>query len=146
MSVAGCTTVPSGPVPDPDPAHRSSAPVPEVTAPVVPAPAAVPSGTAVLVRTGAGHPEERRPGAVPGRGVEPGHRAAPAAPPRASAPAASARAARHPHPPSRPHGRRPAPRPRPAPRTPATGMRDLCRRADGVAAPDIVRLCHDTFG
>ncbi|MDN3262111.1 hypothetical protein QWJ26_20305, partial [Streptomyces sp. CSDS2] len=41
---------------------------------------------------------------------------------------------------------RPAPRPRTASHPPAVVMRDLCRRADGVAAPEIVRLCRETYG
>ncbi|WP_245231998.1 hypothetical protein [Streptomyces lavenduligriseus] len=67
--------------------------------------------------------------------------APPAAPrPPPAAPAPQPRAKR------RPPVRHQAPRPRTASRPPAAVMRDLCRRADGVAAPEIVRLCRETYG
>ncbi|MET8563692.1 hypothetical protein ABZV75_25060 [Streptomyces flaveolus] len=137
VTVAGCTTVSSGPPPETARPRRSLVADTAVRPSVVQEPVAVPSGYAALVRTGHGPRSSagprRRPGPVP------------AAPPRAVAPAAPP--VRHPRPERRTPVRRPVRRPRPAFRPPAAvRMRDLCRQAEGVTTPEIARLCHDTFG
>ncbi|MFF5327928.1 hypothetical protein [Streptomyces rubradiris] len=139
VSVAGCTTV--DPAPHPGAAGSRRALPPDAAArPSVPrTPASEPAAGAALVRTGDGPPG--RPGpAARTRGPVSGGGPAPAVPRTApAAPAPQPRAKRRP-----PAG--PAPRPRTASRPPAAVMRDLCRRADGVAAPEIVRLCRETYG
>ncbi|MFG3009731.1 hypothetical protein ACGFZB_04600 [Streptomyces cinerochromogenes] len=147
MGLAGCTTVSSAPAPAPDAARprQSLAPDTAVRPSVIQEPLREPSGKAALVRTGHAHRNRPGPGAAPRRNPGAGRAPVPAPPPRAVTPAAPP--ARHPRPERRPPVRRPAPRPRPAPRQPPTDhMRELCRQADGVAAPGIVKLCHDTFG
>lgn len=143
MGLAGCTTV--SPVPPPDAARTrpSLAPGTAVRPSVLQDPVRAPSDKAALVRTGPSHPAEHRSAGAPGR--RPGSVRAPAAGPRPRAVAPAAPPERHPRR-RRPPGRHPAPRPRPATRPPTAAMRDLCRQADGVAEPRIVRLCHDTYG
>ncbi|MFE1198920.1 hypothetical protein ACFW6E_40345 [Streptomyces olivaceoviridis] len=141
VTVAGCTTVSSGPVPDAARPRRSLAPDAVVRPPVPQEPAGTPSGDAALVRTGHGP----RSSAGPRRSTGTGRAPVPAAPPRAVAPAAPP--VRHPRPARRTPVRHPVRRPRPASRPPAAvRMRDLCRQADGVTTPEIARLCHDMFG
>ncbi|QTD96481.1 hypothetical protein S1361_03925 [Streptomyces cyanogenus] len=145
MGLAGCTTVSS--VPPPDNARSRPALAPDAGArpSAHREPAGAPSGKAALVRTGGAHPDRRPSAAAPTRHPGPDRASAAAPRPRAVAPAA---------PPGGHHGperrtpvRRPAPRPRPAaPPSAAARMREMCRQADGVAEPRIVRLCHDTFG
>ncbi|MGV9757930.1 hypothetical protein ACWDUC_19175 [Streptomyces tricolor] len=145
MSVAGCTTVSSAPAPDAARPRHSLAPGTAVRPSVLQEPVREPHGQAALVRTGHAHREKPGATAPPRRAPGPVRRPVPAAPPRAAAPAAPP--ARRPRPEHRPPARHPAPRPRPASRPPAAvHMRDLCRRADGVAAPEIVRLCRDAWG
>ncbi|MFH9401150.1 hypothetical protein [Streptomyces sp. NPDC017638] len=139
VSVAGCTTVTPGPDPAPAGSRRALPPNAPAVPSVLRAPAGDPADRAALVRTGKGHPD--RPGpAARTRGPASGAPAS-AAPPPAAAPPARAPRAEH-----RPSGRHPAPRPRTVSRPPAAVMRDLCRRADGVAAPEVVRLCRKTYG
>ncbi|WP_225811209.1 hypothetical protein [Streptomyces spinosus] len=140
VTVAGCTTVDPGPAPDAARPRRSLAPGTVVRPPVPQEPVRVPSGHAALVRTGHGPRSSAGARRNPGTGRVP----APAAPPRAVAPAAPP--VRHPRPERRRPVRHPDRRPRPVSRPPAVRMRDLCRQADGVTAPEIARLCHDTFG
>ncbi|WP_307787266.1 MULTISPECIES: hypothetical protein [Streptomyces] len=140
MSVAGCTTVSSRPTPGAAPERH-----PAARPSVLQAPPREPSARAALVRTGHGRPAGHGTAAEHTRNPGPGRRRVPATPPRAQAPAAPPVLRHRPERP--PVRRRPAPRPRPASRRPAvTHMRDLCRQADGVAAPEIARLCHDTYG
>ncbi|WP_229896025.1 hypothetical protein [Streptomyces cinerochromogenes] len=142
MGLAGCTTVSSAPAPDAAHPRQSLAPATAVRPSVLQEPLREPSGKAALVRTGHAHRNRPGPAAAPRRNPGPGRAPVSAPPRRAAAPPA-----RHPRPERRPPARRPAPRPRPAPRKPPTDqMRALCRQADGVAAPGIVKLCHDTFG
>ncbi|MFJ4522036.1 hypothetical protein ACIP4Y_14025 [Streptomyces sp. NPDC088810] len=144
MGLAGCTTVSSVPPPDTARSRPSLAPDTVVRPSVPQEPVRAPSGKAALVRTGRAHPDKHR-SAAPRR--QPGPVGVPVAAPRSRAVAPAAPPVRHPRPERRPPVRRPARRPRPVPRPPAAArMRDLCRQADGVAEPPIVRLCHDTFG
>ncbi|MFF1403921.1 hypothetical protein [Streptomyces sp. NPDC058294] len=149
VSVAGCTTVRPGALPDPARSQRPFAPDAAAAPSAVRAPLSPPSGPAALVRTGPGHREAHAPAAAPERKAAPGSRTAPV---RGAMPAVPRRAwptaprAHHPRPWRRSPVRHPAPRPRHVHRPPMERMRDVCRRADGVAAPDIVRLCHATYG
>ncbi|AYN42831.1 hypothetical protein D9753_32585 [Streptomyces dangxiongensis] len=145
MSVAGCTTVRPGALPDPARSQRPFAPDAAATPSALNAPLSPPSGPAALVRTGPGHREGHAPAVAPEKDAAPESDTAPV---RKAAPAVPHRvrpAAPRVHPPRR---RSPAwpPAPRPAHRPPTERMRDLCRRADGVAAPDVVGLCRSTFG
>ncbi|MEV5387626.1 hypothetical protein [Streptomyces sp. NPDC052721] len=141
VTVAGCTTVSSDPLPDAARPRRSLAPDTVVRPSVVHEPVAAPSGHAALVRTGHGP----RSSAGPRRSSGTGRGPVSAAPPRAVAPAAPP--VRHPRPERRSPVRHPVRRPRPASWPPAAAhMRDLCRQADGVTTPEVARLCHDTFG
>ncbi|WP_225827453.1 hypothetical protein [Streptomyces naphthomycinicus] len=151
VSVAGCTVVSSAPTPESVPVRRS--PVPETAArpSVLQDPVREPSARAALVRTGQGHTHESGAASVSRHGARPGRGPVPAPPPRRAAAAAppvrSPRPARHTRPGHRPPAHRQAPRARPASRPPAAiSMRDLCRQADGVAVPELVRLCHAGFG
>ncbi|MFF4710535.1 hypothetical protein ACFY2V_03880 [Streptomyces eurythermus] len=140
VSVAGCTTV--NPAPRPKAAGSRHALPPDAEARPSPlrAPVSEPGTGAALVRTGDRH--SGRPGpASRTRGSASGGGPAPAAPRTTpAAPAPRPRAERH------PAVRRPVPGPRTVSRPPAAVMRDLCRRADGVAAPGVVRLCRETYG
>ncbi|MFF8999810.1 hypothetical protein ACF1GW_14740 [Streptomyces achromogenes] len=140
VSVAGCTTV--DPVPRPGAAGSRSALPPDTAArpSVLRAPVSEPATGVALVRTGDRHPDRPGPEART-RGPASGGGPAPAAPRTTpAAPAPRPRAERH------SPVRHRAPRPRTASRPPAAVMRDLCRRADGVAASEIVRLCRETYG
>ncbi|MFF7091136.1 hypothetical protein ACFY9A_01910 [Streptomyces rubradiris] len=140
VSVAGCTTVDPAPHPGAAGSRRPLPPDAAARPSALRAPVSEPDTGAALVRTGDGHPG-RPPGtAARTRGPASGGGPAPAAPRTApDAPAPQPRGKRRPP-------AHPAPRPRTASRPPAVVMRDLCRRADGVAAPEIVRLCHETYG
>ncbi|MEW2515199.1 hypothetical protein [Streptomyces sp. NPDC046870] len=141
VTVAGCTSVDPGPAPGAARARRTLAPGTAVRPSVLQEPVRTPSGYAALVRTGHGPRASAGPRRNPGTGRAP----VPAVPPRVVAPAAPP--VRHPRPERRRPVRHPDRRPRPASRPPAAvRMRDLCRQADGVTAPEIARLCHDTFG
>lgn len=141
MSVAGCTTVSSAQAPDTARSRRFLVPDAAVRPSVLTAPVSEPAGHAALVRTGPERTHRPRPAAAPRRGPVPVRAARLVPPPRTAAPAAPP--VRHPRPQRRPPARHPVPRPRP---TATVGMRDVCREADGVAAPEIVQLCHDVFG
>jgi hypothetical protein len=163
LGASGCTTVAPAPLGVHD--HR---PVPRAsfgasTAPPMRAPAHQPSGHSALVRTRRHleparqrpqvRPEQRgrAPVAPPRDSAAPGGSAPrlaarrpaaqPPAPGRAERPAPRERP-RHVRPPSRPE-----PRPKPVPPQPdADRMRELCRQAEGIAAPGVVNLCHSHFG
>ncbi|MGW8697937.1 hypothetical protein ACWGOK_13590 [Streptomyces eurythermus] len=140
VSVAGCTTVNPAPQPGAAGSRRPLPPDAETRPSALRAPVSEPATGAALVRTGDRHSD--RPGpAARTRESASGGGPAPAAPRTTpAAPAPQPRAKR------RPPVRHQAPRPRTASRPPAAVMRDLCRRADGVAAPEIVRLCRETYG
>ncbi|WP_405445638.1 hypothetical protein OG350_05050 [Streptomyces achromogenes] len=140
VSVAGCTTV--DPVPHPGAAGSRRALPPDTAErpSVLRAPVSEPATGAALVRTGDRQPDRPGPQART-RGPASGGGPASAAPRTApAAPATPPRAER------RSPVRHPAPRPRTASRPPTAVMRDLCRRADGVAASEIVRLCRESYG
>ncbi|MFJ7151460.1 hypothetical protein ACIQVT_25250 [Streptomyces sp. NPDC100445] len=148
VSVAGCTTVRPGALPDAARSQRPFAPDAAVTSSALDVPLSPPTGPAALVRTGPGHGKEHAPAAAPERSGAPRGDSAPA---RVVVPAAPHRVrpaprAHRPHPRRRAAVRHRAPHFRPAHRPPTERMRELCRRADGVAAPDVVRLCHATYG
>jgi hypothetical protein len=150
LGAPGCTTVapdsvvvddlrPASPAP-----VRASGPAPErVTA-------HQPSGHSALVRTRR-HLEPARH--QPEVGPERQRRTPPASPhdtaPRPAVPPPGLPNAERPRPQpqyTRPSSR-PAPRPRPVrPQPGPDQMRDLCRQAEGVAAPGVVSLCHQHFG
>ncbi|MFH9673029.1 hypothetical protein ACH4L5_12295 [Streptomyces sp. NPDC017405] len=137
VSVAGCTTVSPAAPPDAG-ARRAQTSGPAATPSGLPAPVRESRSGAALVRTGHGGPDRA---ARPPRDSASHDRPAPAGPPRATIPAAPRARAERPE--RRAPVRQRLPRPRPSA---AARMRDLCRRADGMASPAIVRLCRDTFG
>ncbi|MEU6593972.1 hypothetical protein ABZ923_32975 [Streptomyces sp. NPDC046881] len=144
MGLAGCTTVSSVPPPDTARSRPSLTPGTVVRPSVLQEPLRAPSGKSALVRTGRARPDGHRAATAPRR---PGPVRVPAAAPRPRAAVPAPPPVRHPRPERRTPARRPAPRPRPASRPPAAArMRELCRQADGVADPRIVRLCHDAYG
>ncbi|MFC5654794.1 hypothetical protein [Streptomyces nogalater] len=141
VSVAGCTTVNPAPHPGAAGSRRALPPDAPGRPSVLQVPVSEPATEEALVRTGDGRPDRPAPAArtpAPAFGGGP----APAAPGRVTpaVPAPLPRAER------RAPARHPAPHRRTASRPPAAVMRDLCRQADGVAAPEIVRLCHETYG
>ncbi|MEV4336874.1 hypothetical protein [Streptomyces sp. NPDC049590] len=141
VSVAGCTIVNPGSHPAPAGSRRALPSGAAAGPSVLRAPVSDPATGAALVRTGDKRPGRPGPAArTPGPASARGPAAAGSSRAAPSAPAPHPRAKR------RSPVRHPVPRPRTASRPPTAVMRDLCRRADGVAAPEIVRLCRETYG
>lgn len=161
LSVTACATVtPGTPAREDRPQGVHGPALPDRPTPPGPAPSVTQrSQRSALVRTGPGRERDKpqhthRPDRIPL--VEaPVQQPATAAPPQQAAPQVRPAA---PQRPAQPRVRpRPATQVPPAPKLPPTRphpqpqvqpeqMRDLCRRADGVAPSGIADLCHQMWG
>ncbi|WP_190216257.1 hypothetical protein [Streptomyces griseosporeus] len=156
LSVPGCTTVTTASPPADDRPQAVRGPlVPEQPTPPLPAgqPVTPPSARTALVRTepdGTRRPaqrHERRAQAPADRTTSPGKRPERHSPRVRPAPQQQGTPRTRPRPPVRPStGQKPPVRPRPETRPGREEMRELCRRADGVASSGVVSLCRETWG